>query len=130
MFIDSNIFMNAISLQAREGARCRDFMKKIAKGEQNSTTSVLVLDEVIWLILKNSSTENAIATWERIISTPNLKILPIDQAVARLVPAFLKQGLDPRDAVHAATMKAHGIETILSYDRHFDSIKGITRQTP
>jgi len=130
MFIDSNIFMHAISLQGREGERCRDFIKKIARGEQNSTTSVRVLDEVAWLILRGSGLEDAIATWERIISTPNLKILDINQSVARLVPALLRQGLDPRDAIHAATMKAHGIETILSYDKHFDSVKGIRRQAP
>lgn len=130
MFIDSNVFMHAISLQGREGQRCRDFIKKIARGEQNSTTSVLVLDEVVWLIMRGSGLEDAIATWEKIISIPNLKILDINQSVARLVPAFLKQGLDPRDAIHAATMRVHGIETILSYDRHFDSVKGIRRQGP
>ena len=130
MFIDSNIFMHAISLHGRECGRCRDFIKKIAKGEQNSTTSVLVLDEVVWLVLKDATPEDAAAAWEKILNIPNLKVLDIDRSVARLVPAFLKQGLDPRDAIHAATMKAHGVETILSYDSHFDSVKGIRRQEP
>ena len=36
----------------------------------------------------------------------------------------------PRDAIHAAVMHRIGVRTIVSYDRHFDSIAGIDRVTP
>ncbi len=35
-----------------------------------------------------------------------------------------------RDAVHAATALAYGIETIISPDRAFDGIPGLTRLDP
>ena len=33
----------------------------------------------------------------------------------------------PRDAVYLAIMREHGIERILSFDRHFDGVPGVTR---
>ena len=35
--------------------------------------------------------------------------------------------LSARDAVHVAVMQAHGVEEILSFDRSFDGVPGITR---
>ena len=35
--------------------------------------------------------------------------------------------LSARDALHAATMKRHRVETILSFDRGFDRVDGIER---
>jgi len=32
-----------------------------------------------------------------------------------------------RGAVHLAIMRDHGIEQILTFDRHFDGLPGITR---
>lgn len=130
MFIDSNVFLYAISSGGKKEEKCKEFMDKIAKGEQHSTTSVLVLDEVAWVLLGKYGRAAALKAWDRMMGIPNLKIVDINASVARLAPEFLEQGLDPRDAIHAATMKAHGVETILSYDKHFDSVKGISRQTP
>jgi predicted nucleic acid-binding protein len=130
MFIDSNIFLYALSISGKKEEKCRAFLDRIAKGEQNSMTSALVLDEVAWIISEKKGGDAAAKAWEKIMTIPNLKIVEINGAVVRLVPSFLKQGLDPRDAIHAATMKVHGIETILSYDRHFDSLKDFSRQEP
>jgi predicted nucleic acid-binding protein len=35
--------------------------------------------------------------------------------------------LTARDAIHLAVMREHGIEKIISFDRHFDGIPGVTR---
>ena len=35
--------------------------------------------------------------------------------------------LTARDAVHVAVMRLHGIEEILSFDRHFDGLPGVSR---
>ena len=36
-------------------------------------------------------------------------------------------GLSARDAVHVAVMEQHGVEQILSFDRGFDQVPGVTR---
>jgi predicted nucleic acid-binding protein len=35
--------------------------------------------------------------------------------------------LTARDAIHLAVMHEHGIEEIMSFDRHFDGLPGISR---
>jgi hypothetical protein len=35
--------------------------------------------------------------------------------------------LTARDAIHLAVMQEHGIEEIMSFDRHFDGLPGISR---
>jgi predicted nucleic acid-binding protein len=35
--------------------------------------------------------------------------------------------LSARDALHVAVMQRHGIAEILSFDRHFDGLPGVTR---
>jgi predicted nucleic acid-binding protein len=35
--------------------------------------------------------------------------------------------LSARDAIHVAVMRAHGVDTILSFDRGFDAVPGIHR---
>lgn len=38
--------------------------------------------------------------------------------------------LDARDAIHAAVVQLHGLEGVVSADRGFDAIRGITRFDP
>ena len=38
--------------------------------------------------------------------------------------------LPPRDALHAAVLQRHGLDHVISADRHFDVIAGITRLDP
>lgn len=56
-------------------------------------------------------------------------VFPIDRAVVdaarTLVLAY--PGLSARDAVHVASMRAHGVNDVLSFDVGFDVIPGITR---
>jgi predicted nucleic acid-binding protein len=36
-------------------------------------------------------------------------------------------GLTARDAIHLAVMREHGVEEIMSFDRHFDELPGVSR---
>jgi len=130
MFLDSNIFLNAYLSPAPNGKACFNLLKKINSGEQNATTSPLVLDEVLYIALGKKDHEFAQYVWNNMHNIKNLTFLPIDMKVTAHVMHYVKSGLQPRDAFHAATMKANGISIICSYDKSFDGIKGIKRQTP
>jgi predicted nucleic acid-binding protein len=80
--------------------------------------------------MKNYDLKLAEKTWKKLNEIPNLEILNLTKEVSSIVPIFIKQGLDPTDAVHAATMKINNIKIICSYDKHFDEIKEIKRQEP
>ena len=130
MFIDANIFIYASTDNGKRGERARKFIKRIEKGEQHSVTSVLVLDEVFWVVRDMRGEEYSLSVWDKILKISNLRFLEITKEVAQQTPEFIKSGLNSRDAIHAATMKEYGINTLLGYDRDFDIIRTIHRQEP
>jgi predicted nucleic acid-binding protein len=59
-----------------------------------------------------------------------VEVLPIDLAVVeRAKEIVLARGTrrSARDAIHIAAMERHGIERILSFDKGFDGVPGVTR---
>ncbi|MEM2138089.1 MAG: PIN domain-containing protein [Candidatus Anstonellaceae archaeon] len=60
---------------------------------------------------------------------PKIQMLPIDNVVLMRLPEYLG-ALEPRNAMHAATMRIYSISTICTFDRAFDKAKGILRQPP
>ncbi len=130
MFIDANVFIHALGSNPRSGT-CRNFLCRVESGEQHAITSVLVLDEVLYHLLVHGRTaQQGEAALRKICAIPNLQVCPVDSEIFLSSLSFLAQGLDPRDALHAAVMKAHGVSTILSYDKDFDRVKSVKRMEP
>ncbi len=130
MFIDANIFIHAHSSKSAKGKLCASLLERIKAGEQKAHTSVLVMNEVLFVLKNIHGFVQAEKAWNEIIELPNLSILPVDSTVLAKVMPLVKDGLEPADAFHAATMKANGISTICSYDTGFDNISSISRQEP
>lgn len=130
MFLDSNIFINASISSGHHGQASRDLLKRIAKGEQNAAISPLVMDEVIYVLIPEKGLDFAIKFLKTILANQRIQVLPVDERVLNQLPSYLEQGLEPRDAMHAATMQVYSISTICSYDTGFDNKKGIRRQEP
>jgi uncharacterized protein len=57
------------------------------------------------------------------------EVLPIEREDVEAAKDLLLRytSLSARDAVHAAVMRRHGIERIMTFDRGFDAIPGIER---
>ena len=57
--------------------------------------------------------------------------LGTERQTARALELLVRHpGLPARDALHVATMEAHGVERLLSADRHFDQIDTVMRVDP
>ena len=57
-------------------------------------------------------------------------VLPIElEDVTRARALLTSPRLQARDAIHVAVMQRHGIEHLLSFDRAFDDVPGISRLT-
>ena len=129
MFIDANVFIYAVRASDETGKKSRAFLERVIKGEQHASTSVLVLNEVLFFFLQ-ADKAIAIEAWNRFSALPNLDILPLDAHSCRFVPEFVSAGLRPNDAFHASAMKSAGIISICSFDSDFDKIRGLKRQEP
>jgi len=60
------------------------------------------------------------------------EVLPVEKSDIVLSMHLLKkhQGINVRDAIHAAAALRNNFKYILSVDKHFDKIKGLQRVDP
>ena len=94
-------------------------------------TSTEVLQEVLHYHAARRRPEDARTVYEAVTDICE-EILPVTEGqTARALELLVRHpGLPARDALHVATMEAHGVERLLSADRHFDQIDTVMRVDP
>ncbi|MBI1973771.1 type II toxin-antitoxin system VapC family toxin [Candidatus Micrarchaeota archaeon] len=131
MFIDANVLIHTILGGDRKAIACLKLIEMIEIGKVTGDTSLLVLDEVAWEVIKARGKTAAIDSWQKMLSIPKLNVLSLNENVAFKTPYFMKEyDLEPRDSIHAATCVLNGIKTIVSFDKDFDKVKELERKTP
>jgi len=81
----------------------------------------------MWILKKNVGRDNAIKIIKAMLSMP-IKWVEVDKSVIiKMIDIFKKTTLDPRDAIHIASMKELGLSLIVSEDNDFDKVDGIKR---
>ncbi len=130
MFLDANIFIYARGRGSSHAPACAALLRDISLGHQHATTSWLVVNEVVNYYLRDGQLDAALAALDIISKMPNLEVFALDQLAGSHVSHYLRLGLITSDAFHAATMKAHQIGVLCSYDKGFDRVEGIRRVEP
>lgn len=127
IYLDANLFIYARFDYLQKGERARKVLREIIeKGE--AMTSVLALDEVMWVVLKNKKQGELRSVIEEIYSIPNLDVKEVPAHTAiRALDFMEKYKLKPRDAFHVAVMKHFGVSTIATDDPDFDKIEWMKR---
>ncbi|MBI4141971.1 type II toxin-antitoxin system VapC family toxin [Candidatus Woesearchaeota archaeon] len=129
IYLDANFFVFALLDQTKKGEKARDIQKNIVEGKIRAFTSVLALDEVMWVLIKNNKQHLLRKTIEDIYSLPNLAVREVPSLTALRALSFIENSrLKPRDALHVAVMEHLQVTTILSDDSDFDKVKQIKRQ--
>ncbi|MEK6960910.1 MAG: type II toxin-antitoxin system VapC family toxin [Nanoarchaeota archaeon] len=127
MYLDANLFVFANMDAGEIGDRARSILKDIKRGKR-AVTSVLTIDEIMWVLIKNNRRSELKSVVEDIYSIPNLDVKPVSSLIPLRAIDFIEQnGLRPRDAIHAAIMEELGIGEIVSDDADFDRIPSIKR---
>ena len=126
-YFDSNVFILPALYEGPKSQEAGDWLKKMVEGEIEVGTSALTLDEVVWIISRESSKEEALKEGERILELPHLKILDVkSEDTVRMINYQRRyEGLKPRDAVHLSIAVRNGIHTIVSDDDDFDGLKEV-----
>ncbi|PSG98884.1 MAG: hypothetical protein BRC29_02025 [Nanohaloarchaea archaeon SW_7_43_1] len=115
-YLDSNIFIYSVT-EEDPGRRARDLIRKIEEGKINGATSVLTLDEIIWIVQKEINRETAIKTGRKLLMMENLEILSTDAETGTKSLQIMEENkTDPRDSMHIATARNHGIYTMITED--------------
>ncbi|MBI2574300.1 type II toxin-antitoxin system VapC family toxin [Candidatus Woesearchaeota archaeon] len=127
MYLDANFFIYCHFDQGSRGKAAREILRKIVGGMQ-TVTSVLALDEVMWVIIKKNVSGEMRSAIERIYATPNIRIVHVGADIPLLALDLMEaHNLKPRDAFHASVMKSLGITEIVSDDSDFDKVSWIKR---
>ena len=111
------------------GKRSRALIQKVSDGKEEAGSCALSADEVVWVVGKHRSREDAVSAGRAFLTIPNLKILPVNQdALFAALTLMQRYDLDPRDAIHAATALMNRCTAIVSADSHFDAVVEIPRK--
>jgi len=127
LYVDSNIFIFAATNKGKLGQNCREIINLINEKRIMCASSLLVIDEVMWILKKKAGKDCAIKITKAMLSMP-IKWVEVDKSVIiKMIDIFEKTTLDPRDAIHIASMKELGLSVIVSEDNDFDKVDGIGR---
>lgn len=106
-------------------------LRRIALGSLEVVTSAEVLQEILHHFLRVRQPERGLEAVEEIGSLA-VQVLPVEgqdiREAARL--GLRHRGLPSRDLLHLAVMHRHHLGAVLSTDRHFSGLEGITRIDP
>ena len=131
LFVDANVPMYAEGRGHRFKAPSADFMLAIARRRVDAVSDVEVLQEILHRYRAVGRPSEGFVVFQTFAATVRIfhSIVLEDLWECR---AILRrhQGLQPRDAIHAAVMRRNGLRTVVSYDRHFDELPDIERVTP
>jgi len=128
IFVDSNIPMYLIG---NDEARKRDAqleLERLAVERRQLVTSSEVFQELLHRYASAERREQLEVAFEtlRAIVDEVLSIEEADVLAAKDV-VHAHASMSARDAIHVAVMRRNQIEEILSFDRGFDAVTGITR---
>ena len=134
IFLDANIFMYAAGKPHAYKQPCKQILQAIEAKQLTAVTNVEVMQELLYRYYHHIQVlDKGIQLCRYILDYP-LTILPVTPTDVSSALDLLSQnqdtGLQPRDAIHAATMHNNNIVQILSADKHFDHIKGVQRLFP
>lgn len=131
LLLDANIAVYAMGQDNRLREPCRRLLERAAEGEFRAYASTEMIQELVHHRLRKTG-DRALATRNGRDLTAICTTLAFDREILDLSLDLIERipTLRGRDAVHAATAIAYGIERIASTDAAFDTIPGITRLDP
>lgn len=133
-FVDTNIFLRYLTQdQPAAAQKCFELFQRVERKELQLATSESVLAEVVYVLssprLYNQPRGNVRTLLLPLVHLTGLKV-PNRRVILRALELYATTSLDFEDALSVAHMERRKLDTILSYDRHFDHIAGIRRKEP
>ena len=126
-YIDSNIFINNLIGDVRLGAAAQKYLESVANGREIASTSVHTMVEIYAFLKSKRLSEQKIADILSEINQHGVILLPFEPDFLVDALPMVKNGWKIGDAIHLNTMKKNNIIEIVTDDRHFENVAGITR---
>ncbi len=131
MFIDTNIFLEVQLGQSRSN-ECGVFLNSVDTGDLRAFTSDFVVDSIIIIMEnRNVQTSKILRFLMAVRASKGLSIYSHtfdDRILAANL--MLRSDLSFDDAMVAVAVKALKLKHVVSFDSHFDGVKGFKRVEP
>jgi len=130
-FVDSNVFLE-LELDQERADECEIFLNKVRKGVLRAITTGFHIDSIL-IVMENygKSPSDLEIFLSSLLGYKGLEVYTLSILDRISATRWMdKLNLDLDDAIAYHVMKKLNIIKIVSYDRHFDSIKDITRLEP
>lgn len=128
IFVDSNVPMYLIGADHPHKHDARRLLEAFVADRRRLVSSAEVLQEILHryrAIDRPSAIQPAV---DALLGVTD-EVLPIEARDVLAAKDVLtsRWALSSRDALHVAVMQRHGIDEVLSFDRHFDLVPGVRR---
>ena len=134
-FVDTNVFTRYLTGDdpAKAGP-CSEFFARVERGEEAACTSEAVIAEIVYVTSSRAhhalTRLDIVRRLQPLLSLPGIAI-PHRPTILRALEVYAAHAqLDFEDALTVAHMERLKIEEVLSYDRDFDAVPGVTRVEP
>lgn len=127
IFVDSNIPMYLIGAEHPNKDLARQTLERAIVDRERLVTDAEVLQEIVHRYVAIDRRDAIGPAFDCLLGVVD-SVLPIDLAdVERARDLVATPSLQARDAIHVAVMQRHGISRVMSFDRAFDQVPGLTR---
>lgn len=116
-FIDTNVFVYALTAHPVFGKTAKNILERVEKGEP-TVTSMLVLCEIAWVLEAMGQQGSIKPTLEKIMSYRTLDVIDFDKDDLLIGANNMSaENLDFNDGVNLALMMRTGVSEVYSNDQ-------------
>lgn len=128
ILIDSNVPMYLVGAEHPHKADARRLLEAAIASGERLVTDAEVLQEILHRYVAIDRREAIQTAFDAVLGVVD-EVLGITLADVERAKAIVlgRMQLSARDALHAAVMERAGIERVMSFDRGFDGLPGVTR---
>jgi predicted nucleic acid-binding protein len=128
ILVDSNVPMYLVGADHPHKIDAQRLLERLVSERQRLVTDAEVLQEILHRYRAIDRREAIQPAFDALFGVVD-EVLPIERRDAELARDVLLAHwpLTARDAIHVAVMQNHGIERIVSFDRGFDAVAGVSR---
>lgn len=131
-FLDTNILLrHLLQDEPVQSPRCTAYLQRIERGELQVRTADTVIFETVFTLQRSyhQSKADIAALLLPIIELPGI-VLPNKRRFRAVFAYDVGLNISFADAYHAVLMRSLHLTEVVTFDREFNRVPGITRQEP
>lgn len=114
--IDTGFFIEL----KNENPKARNIWKRVVKGEEELTVSVLSINELLVYFFRNGKSEEGREILTLLKIFPNIKLIPVSERIAELSAGYrYSLGIPTIDSLILTTFIYERCDRVVSTDKHF-----------